>query len=91
VALSDYERRILREIESDLALAGPGRLARCGAAVRRMRAQLALSVLLLAVAVVAGLFAPAPAALGIDTLAGFVLGWVWPLCRRGRPARSSRG
>jgi hypothetical protein len=84
VALSDYERRILQEIESELALPGPGRMARCRAGVHRLRLQLAVTAMLLAVAVVVGLFAPAPAALGVDTLAGFVVGWAWAPRRRSR-------
>jgi hypothetical protein len=49
-----------------------------------LRLQLAVTAMLLAVAVVVGLFAPAPAALGVDTLAGFVVGWAWAPRRRSR-------
>lgn len=77
MALSDYERRVLREIEAELALPGPGRLARCRAAAIRLRFRLLLTVALLFTAVLLGLLAPPEVALGLDAVAGFALGWLW--------------
>ena len=77
MALSDYERRVLREIEAELALPGPGRLARCRAVANRFRTRLLLSIPLLFTAVLLGLLAPPDVALGLDAVAGFALGWLW--------------
>lgn len=77
MALSDYERRVLREIEAELALPGPGHWARCQAMAHRLRTRLLLTIPLLFAAVVLGLLAPADVALGLDAVAGFALGWLW--------------
>lgn len=83
MALSDYERRILREIESQLALPGPGRWARCVNALRCDWLRLLITVAVLAAGVVAGLFGPTAFALVVVTVTGFALGWLWaPRWRR---------
>jgi hypothetical protein len=96
VALSDYERRVLNEIETDLSRTPVRRLVRwlravprrVGALVRR-RGRLALITALCAAAcVVVGVFTPALIAAGVAAPVGFVLGCMWG--NRARLARWGR-
>jgi hypothetical protein len=84
MALSDYERRVLREIESELAMPGPGRRARAWASICRLRMRLLVSLVAVAIAVVVGVFVASPGALVAATAVGFVLGMLW-----GRPVLST--
>ena len=93
MALSEYERRVLNEIETDLSRTGYRRwlrwlrsLPRNTQALLRRRWRLSIATALwLTVCVVSGVFAPAVVATAVASVAGFVLGWLW-----GNRARLSR-
>ncbi|HEU5267401.1 MAG TPA: DUF3040 domain-containing protein [Jatrophihabitans sp.] len=97
MALSEYERRVLNEIETDLSQTGYRRwlcwlrnLPRHARVLVRRRWRLSIATLLwLAACVVAGLLAPAPVAAAAASVAGFVLGWLWG--NRARLGRWGRG
>lgn len=84
MALSDYERRVLREIESDLGRGGCSRWFLLRGALRRLWLPIAFTVLAVAACVVAGLLLIAPAAVGAAAVAAFTLGFVWGLTLRTR-------
>jgi VIT1/CCC1 family predicted Fe2+/Mn2+ transporter len=89
MALSDYERRVLDEIESELADLHSPRLVRLGGALKANLWMILALLLAAATVVVAAVFAPAPLAAPAGLLAGVLAGFavssrLWR--RRGRNA-----
>lgn len=79
MALSDYERRVLREIEGDLGRSGYSRWFLLRGAVRRLWLPLTCTVLAVVGCLVAARLLIAPAALGVAAAAAFTVGLMWGL------------
>lgn len=77
MALSNYEQRVLKEIEYDLTLREPGRWFRCYAAACRWSRPVGASAVLVLLAVLVGVLAPLAAAIAAAVAAGFALGLIW--------------
>lgn len=79
MALSDYERRVLREIEGDLGRSGYSRWFLLRSAVRQLWLPLLCTVLATVGCAIAVRLLIAPAAVGAAAAAAFTLGLVWGL------------
>ncbi|HEU5265697.1 MAG TPA: DUF3040 domain-containing protein [Jatrophihabitans sp.] len=96
MALSDYERRVLNEIETDLSQTPVRRMVRwlralprrLHALVRRRGRLAVITALCAAVCVVVGGYTPALVAAAVAAPVGFVLGCLWG--NRARLARWGR-
>lgn len=97
MTLSDYERRVLNEIEVELAQLSASRWSKCGAVLRGNAIRLAITAAGLATCVLLAIFAPGAAAAVLGSLAGCAVGLAWgrPHAarrrQRGRPRRHPTG
>jgi hypothetical protein len=79
MALSDYERRVLREIESDLGRSGYSRWFLLRSAARQLWLPLVCTVLAVVGCVIAARLLVLTAAVGTAAAASFALGLTWGL------------
>ena len=77
MALSSYEQKVWKEIESELTLNAPGAWARCGAWCRRYGGPVAVTVALVFVAALAGVLGTFNTAVVCGAVASFLLGLIW--------------
>lgn len=78
MALSEYERRVLEEIESELtSVAQRRRWWRIRLAVRQFAGALLVLLLGIGACVVIGLWAPTVVATVVAAVVGFAVGLVW--------------
>lgn len=75
MALSEYELRVLHEIENDLRASTPQRLRRLRTALVAHRFAILHAVLAIAVIVLLGLFALAPVAAAVGGAVGAAAGY----------------
>lgn len=97
MTLSDYERRVLNEIEVELAQIHASRWSRLGGVLRGNAVRLATTAAGLLTCVLLAVLAPGPAATVIGSLAGCAVGVAWgrprarPRRQYGRPRRRPSG
>lgn len=92
MTLSDYERRVLNEIEVELAQIHASRWSKFGAVLRGNAVRLAVTAAGLAICVLLAVFASGPAAAVLGVLAGCAVGLAWgrPNSRTRRPRSRPR-